>query len=286
MNRPTRTLRPRQLVAALAAAVLLAHLVAVPWVHSGAPRLAVVAAEVAALAMVALAARRWGALAEELLLLNAVPWQSLVAAGLVAVAAGVLLAEADAWVQEALTALGWAMPVALWRAAVELQLARGARELAAVVVCVAVVPAVVEELLFRGFVLASLCARLGGLRAVVGSAVLFAAAHLNPWEFTPLLAFGLLLGVLVWRTHSLYPAVLAHLVNNLASILVTNGHAHFGWAMAGPQPHMPGWVAAVAAVVGAIGCRWLWRQPAGMPLPMPSGPDAPSASVATPQPRP
>ncbi len=281
MRRSSRRLRPRQVVAAIGAAVLVAQVAAVPWVHSGVPRAGVVAAEVAALATVALAARRWGTTVEEWLLLNAVPWQSLVAGGLVAAAAATLLAEADAWIQEALGAWGWAMPVAVWRESVELQLARTGGELAAVAVCVALVPAIAEELMFRGFALVGLRARIGGRRAVLGSAFLFAAAHLNPWEFAPLLAFGLVLGVLVWRSHSVYPAMLAHLVNNLGSILFTNGQAHFGWAMAGPQPHLPGWLIGFAAGIGAISLRWLWRQPAWMPLPTPVGSEvAPRSSAA------
>src|SRR2546425_1229615 len=84
---------------------------------------------------------------------------------------------------------------------------------------VGVVPAVCEELLFRGFVQAGLMREFESApKAIVVGALVFAGFHLNPWRFSVLLVIGLYLGFLVQRTGSLLPAMLAHALNNVLSI--------------------------------------------------------------------
>lgn len=80
-------------------------------------------------------------------------------------------------------------------------------------------PGLTEELAFRGFILTGLRSTLGPAPAVALTAVLFALVHLDPLHV--ILAFppGLLLGYLVVRTGSLYPAILSHSLNNLWSTL-------------------------------------------------------------------
>lgn len=88
-------------------------------------------------------------------------------------------------------------------------------------VCLALVPAVAEELYFRGFLLTSLLARSrsGNWRSpLLISSVLFAAAHLIPdlsvERFPGTLLLGLLLGLVRLRTGSVFPGMLLHAVNN------------------------------------------------------------------------
>ena len=78
--------------------------------------------------------------------------------------------------------------------------------------------AIAEEVFFRGYLLQA----LGSLVAqpwfgVVVSAVVFALLHgvQNPPLFAARLAFGLLAGVLVWRTGGLEAGIAAHIVNNV-----------------------------------------------------------------------
>jgi CAAX protease family protein len=78
--------------------------------------------------------------------------------------------------------------------------------------------AVAEEVFFRGYLMQA----LGSLVAqpwfgVVVSAVLFALLHglQNLPLFVSRLAFGLLAGVLVWRTGGLEAGIAAHIVNNV-----------------------------------------------------------------------
>ena len=78
--------------------------------------------------------------------------------------------------------------------------------------------AVAEEIFFRGYLLQA----LGSLVAkpwfgVVVSAVVFALLHgtQNLPLFVDRLAFGLLAGLLVWRTGGLEAGIAAHMVNNV-----------------------------------------------------------------------
>ena len=76
----------------------------------------------------------------------------------------------------------------------------------------------VEELLFRGFLLPPLTRRLGRSLAVVLTALLFGLLHLSdPASVPPLVAFGLALGGLRQWSGSLGPSVLLHALNNAAA---------------------------------------------------------------------
>ncbi|MFM2055219.1 MAG: hypothetical protein RL456_3256 [Pseudomonadota bacterium] len=78
----------------------------------------------------------------------------------------------------------------------------------------ALLPGVVEELLFRGVILRGLRCRLSPSAAVIITALLFAALHLSPWRFLPQLLMGCLMGWLALRHGSVWPAVAAHAVHN------------------------------------------------------------------------
>jgi membrane protease YdiL (CAAX protease family) len=94
----------------------------------------------------------------------------------------------------------------------------------ALTLVVASVGPLVEELLFRGVLLSALLRRLRTGWAVLASAVLFALVHLPDlrwlWYALPNLALlGVVLAWLRLRSGSLWPAVLAHAINNLLAML-------------------------------------------------------------------
>ncbi len=74
-----------------------------------------------------------------------------------------------------------------------------------------------EELFFRGFVLPGLLRDLSPVWAIAISATLFAIAHADLGSFIPLLAIGLCLGFLRWRTGSPWASMSLHILNNLLS---------------------------------------------------------------------
>lgn len=81
------------------------------------------------------------------------------------------------------------------------------------VVLTAAVPALTEELLFRGWLQRRLAKVVPAPLAVAGSTVLFALAHTAGSVFQRLVT-GLVFGVLAWRTGSVWAGVVAHAALN------------------------------------------------------------------------
>ncbi len=91
----------------------------------------------------------------------------------------------------------------------------------------AVVPAAAEELLFRGVVFAGLRRAAGPRAAVLGSALLFGAAHGDLHHGLVAALLGIVLGCLRER-HGLALAFGAHALNNALAFSVPAGPAFFG----------------------------------------------------------
>lgn len=88
-----------------------------------------------------------------------------------------------------------------------------------VLVAFAVVPAICEEIAFRGFILSGLqrSGRLG--RAVVLSSLFFGIMHMIPQQVFNATLLGLVLGLLALRSGSLFPCIVFHAVFNALAIL-------------------------------------------------------------------
>jgi len=86
-------------------------------------------------------------------------------------------------------------------------------------VVLAVGAPIVEELFFRGLLLRGLLGVAPVPVAVVGSGLLFGLAHFERTQFAGLAAFGIVLGVLAWRTGRLAPGMAAHGAFNAAAVL-------------------------------------------------------------------
>jgi sodium transport system permease protein len=71
-----------------------------------------------------------------------------------------------------------------------------------------------EELAFRGFILSGLRRRFRPWTAVCLSSFLFALFHMNVFQFIPHFLLGVVMGALVLRTGSVFPAMLFHFVYN------------------------------------------------------------------------
>ena len=98
---------------------------------------------------------------------------------------------------------------------------QGPVELAVIVAGVCVAAPLCEEFFFRGLFLKGLNASGGPpLRALIVSAVVFSAFHLDPVGFLARVELGVLFGWLLLRTGSLWPGILAHSANNLVSTVL------------------------------------------------------------------
>lgn len=91
---------------------------------------------------------------------------------------------------------------------------------------VSVLAPIGEELVFRGYLVRVLGERYGTARAVIVTAVLFAAIHLNPASVIALFALGVVFALLRVWTGSIWPSVIAHaLQNGTSSAMVLLGVA-------------------------------------------------------------
>ena len=86
---------------------------------------------------------------------------------------------------------------------------------------IAVLPGVAEELLFRGYLQSRLLERFPPRTAIAVSAFIFAAAHIDPTHAIGVLPLGLWLGLVAWRTGCVWPAILCHIANNAFAVVLT-----------------------------------------------------------------
>lgn len=77
---------------------------------------------------------------------------------------------------------------------------------------------VAEELVFRGLLYGWLAGRWNNLVAFVLSSLAFAAAHTEPLHILMVLPLGFWFGWLRWRTGSLVPTIVAHIINNTIAV--------------------------------------------------------------------
>jgi membrane protease YdiL (CAAX protease family) len=88
------------------------------------------------------------------------------------------------------------------------------------VVCI--VPALIEELVFRGYVQTTLVGRLGIQRGIWATGFLFALVHLGMLRVPFDLLVSYIMGYFVIRYRSVWPAVVFHFTNNLVNLVILN----------------------------------------------------------------
>jgi membrane protease YdiL (CAAX protease family) len=77
-----------------------------------------------------------------------------------------------------------------------------------------------EEFAFRGFLQSIFSKKLGGIRAFILTAFLFAFMHLDPWNFAGLFLLGLFLGYIVYLTGNLWLAIFVHFFSNTVAFSI------------------------------------------------------------------
>ena len=85
---------------------------------------------------------------------------------------------------------------------------------------IAVVPAICEEILFRGYILRSFERSMKVVTAILLSGFLFGLYHVQLQNLLPLATLGILMALLTWTSGSIWPAILAHFVNNAGGVII------------------------------------------------------------------
>lgn len=98
--------------------------------------------------------------------------------------------------------------------------ASGILELLLVVLVVAVVPAVSEEVMFRGFIQRSFEMKIKPFIAAFLTAVFFSLYHFNPYGLIPLAVLGFYFGFAAYTSRTLLIPVLLHFLNNFTAVML------------------------------------------------------------------
>ncbi|MGE0872582.1 MAG: CPBP family glutamic-type intramembrane protease [Kofleriaceae bacterium] len=99
-------------------------------------------------------------------------------------------------------------------------------------IVVAGLPAICEEVLFRGVLTRGLATRFSAPVAVIISSVVFGLYHMSVVQFFSTFTLGLALGALTLRSGSIVPGMVTHLINNATAVLVSRSEV----------PPLSGWI--------------------------------------------
>ena len=88
------------------------------------------------------------------------------------------------------------------------------------VLLIGLMPAITEELLFRGFIFSAFLKNISPAMAIIISSAMFAAMHLSLLKFVPTFLLGVVFAYTVYKTKSLYSSMLLHFINNTFSVIV------------------------------------------------------------------
>ena len=88
----------------------------------------------------------------------------------------------------------------------------------ALLLVMAFMPAVCEEIAFRGFIFGGLLRQNGVLRAILISALFFGFTHTVLQQSISASIMGVLLGFIAWRTGGIICTVIVHFINNALSL--------------------------------------------------------------------
>lgn len=110
-------------------------------------------------------------------------------------------------------------PMSPWEEALFSRMADGS---VAATVAVCIVAPLCEEMLFRGIVLRGFLRRYSRWQAILLSALLFGAAHMNIYQFVVGFVMGTVLAWLYERTRSLIPCIALHATYNTTTLLLAD----------------------------------------------------------------
>ena len=87
------------------------------------------------------------------------------------------------------------------------------------ILSITLVAPVLEECLFRGAIEGHLLKKMKPWAAILISALLFGIVHMNPAQVVYASLIGIVLGWLYWRSGSVLPSIVAHVLNNTIAVI-------------------------------------------------------------------
>ncbi len=200
-----------------------------------------------------------GVPATQALALRPFPARLLFSLVLLALSGSVLAAEIGNWTEEILP-----IPESLRQTFLQVLRARDWAGFLRRALLLSLLAPITEELLFRGIFQNGLIRNYGPAKGILIASVCFGIFHLIPWQALGAALVGLLLGLVVYRTGSIFAGMALHAIWNLLPLLLLSALPDA--SLAGYDPathtvtHIPLPPLAVAAAVFLLGFRSFWRQ--------------------------
>jgi len=160
--------------------------------------------------------------------------------------------------------LNRAIPMPEWMSSLEADASRqmqaflkadGMKDVLINVFVIALLPAVCEEICFRGAlqrIMIHLTRR--PWMGILVTAVLFSAFHLQFQGFLPRMFLGVLLGAIYWYSGSLWPSIVAHFVTNAVQVIAVSYAPEY----IDKNPSVP-LLAALASGLAVAGLLWFLK---------------------------
>ncbi len=162
-----------------------------------------------------------------------------------------------------------AFPESLVKSSERLAETLSALPLGTVIVLIALIPALSEEVLFRGFLLGSLRTSARKWTAIVVSAAVFGVFHFFIYKFLVTAVLGVLLAYLCWQSRSILPGMVAHFLHNLlgaVSVVQPGWFERAGVSMEEAQAHLPGGLLVLGSGLFLVGLAIFVRGGGGPPV--------------------
>lgn len=125
-----------------------------------------------------------------------------------------------------------------------------------IILLLAIVPAICEELLFRGFLLSGLRGAARKWTAILVTALVFGTFHFFFFKLPVTVGLGVVLGLLCWQSRSILPGMIVHLLHNgvgAMTVISPTWMTRLGIRQDIGLEHFPVRVIAVGAIVFAAG---------------------------------
>lgn len=120
-----------------------------------------------------------------------------------------------------------------------------------------------EEMLFRGFFQGVLERQTRLWIAIFFPAALFGLIHFIPWLVLQITILGVVLGLLAWRSQSIFPSVVVHATNNLIAMLLIRWNSEKLEKIYLKGDFVNPVVVLLAIALFIFSWQYIWKNPAG-----------------------
>lgn len=123
---------------------------------------------------------------------------------------------------------------------------------------IGMVPAVCEEVLFRGYVMRAFEKSWGIWTAIIVSGLMFGLYHMQLANLLPLATLGILLALVTWLSNSILPAIFAHFVNNGGAVVLATFFPDVVFADISPETAPPVWMLILSLLLSGGIIKFLY----------------------------